>query len=467
MKKLLNLIPNNQSLKKKWTISTAIVIFISYAAICSVIYIALYSWLIQNEENNAIRTADDLTSFFSSQDNSISIQDFQRNTGLSKAIVNQNQTVRVFNFDGYEVLRINNVNSAVPLEFSYKELDHPVVSKQEVDDEDVYVVNKLVTIGQFHGILQLIHPLSTFHSMMQYVLTTMLIAGLGAILLAGFMGYYLATILIRPLQDLRDSMLSIQNKGFEEKINFSYDADDEIGDLLKLYVSMMADLENSFAKQQQFVSDASHELRTPIQAIEGHLSLIKRWGKNDPAVFEESLNTSLLEVTRMKKMIEELLDLARSEERDIDALANVKEVLSSIKNELQIIYPGANINIVEKGDFKQPNISENALAQILRNIIENGIRYNDKSPIIDIEVHYLSESIFLTIKDNGIGISKENLPFIFDRFYREDVSRKNIGGGTGLGLSITKMLSEKYQIEMDVASTVGVGTTFTLKINIS
>ena len=453
----------------KWTISTAIVIFIGYAAICSVIYIALYTWLIQSEENNAIRTADDLTLFFNSQDNSISVQEFQKNTGLSKAIVNQSQTVRIFNFDGYEVLRINNVNSAVPLEVSYEQLDNTVVSKENVDDEDVYVyvVYKLVTIGNFTGILQLIHPLSSFHSMMQYILTTMLIAGFGAILLAGFIGYYLANILIKPLQDLRDSMLSIQKKGFEDKINFSYDTDDEIGDLLKLYVSMMSDLENSFAKQQQFVSDASHELRTPIQAIEGHLSLIKRWGKNDPDVLEESLNTSLVEVTRMKKMIEELLDLARKEERDVEALANVKQVLTSTRDELQIIYPNTIINIVENGAEKQPNITENALAQILRNIIENGIRYNENTPVIDIDVHYLSESIFLTIRDNGIGISEEDLPLIFDRFYRVDVSRENIGGGTGLGLSITKMLVEKYQIEMDVTSKVGKGTTFTLKFTIS
>ncbi|PYF04682.1 sensor histidine kinase [Ureibacillus chungkukjangi] len=467
MNKVIKLFPNNQSLKKKWTISTAIVIFISYAAICSVIYIALYSWLIQNEENNAIRTADDLTSFFNSQDDWISVQDIQKNTGLSKAILNQSQTVRIFNFDGYEIIRINNVNSAVPLEASYAQLDNMIVSKEEVDQEEVYVVNKLIKTQDFTGILQLIHPLSTFHSMMQYILTTMLIAGFGAILLAGFVGYYLANILIRPLQDLRDSMLSIQKKGFEEKINFSYDADDEIGDLLKLYVSMMADLENSFAKQQQFVSDASHELRTPIQAIEGHLSLIKRWGKNDPDVLEESLNTSLVEVIRMKKMIEELLNLARKEERDIEAEANVRNVLSSVKDELQIIYPEAIVNIAENGEEKQPNITENALAQILRNIIENGIRYNDKSPVIDIDVHYLTESIFLTIRDNGIGISNDNLPFIFDRFYRVDVSRENIGGGTGLGLSITKMLSEKYQIEMDVTSTVGKGTTFTLKFTVS
>ncbi|HWL11767.1 MAG TPA: HAMP domain-containing histidine kinase [Ureibacillus sp.] len=467
MNKLKKLFPKNQSLKKKWTLSTAAIILLSYAVICSVIYIALYSWLIQNEENNAVRTADDLTSFFKSQNNSFSVQEFQGNTGLTKAIVNQNQTVRIFNMDGYELIRINDVNSAAPLDYSYGQFGADIkVSKDVIDDEKVFVVNKPVVIGDFKGILQLIHPLATFKSMMQYILTTMLIAGLGAILLAGCIGYYLANVLIRPLQDLRDSMLSIQKKGFEEPINFAYDTDDEIGDLLKLYKSMMADLQNSFAKQQQFVSDASHELRTPIQAIEGHLALIKRWGKNDPDVLEESLNTSLEEVNRMKKMIEELLDLARKEERDEEALANVKKVLCSVKDELQIIYPDARIQISENGTSKQPHITENALAQIIRNIVENGIRYNNQPPIIDIDVHYLTENVFLTISDNGIGISREHLPYIFDRFYRVDSSRENNGGGTGLGLSITKMLTEKYEVEMDVTSQVQNGTTFTLKFKI-
>ncbi|WP_346235778.1 HAMP domain-containing histidine kinase [Lysinibacillus telephonicus] len=464
--KNLKYIVINQSLKKKWIMSTAIVIFISYAAICTVIYLALYSWLLQNEENNAIRTADDLTSFFNSQNESISISEFQGNTGLFKAIVNQNQTVYIFNQDGYEVLRINNKSSAADIVLSYDQLRKTVISKEVIDNEDVFVVNKFVNIGRFHGVMQLIHPLTTFQSMMQYVLTTMLIAGLGAILLAVSIGYYLANLLIKPIQDLRDSMMSVRDKGFDKEINFAYNADDEIGDLLKIYRTMIAELQSTFAKQQQFVSDASHELRTPIQAIEGHLSLIKRWGKNDPDILEESISTSLEEVTRMKKMIEELLDLARKEERDEHAVTNVEKVLYSVKEELEVIYTDASIHISTTGEPLLPNITENALGQIARNIIENGIRYNDRKPIIDIDVQYLSNKVVIMIKDNGIGISKEHLPHIFDRFYRVDASRESTGGGTGLGLSITKMLAEKYDVEIDVQSSVGKGTTFTLNFSL-
>lgn len=452
----------NQSLKKKWAMSSTIVIFISYAAICIIIYAALYSWLLHNEEKNAIRTADDITSFFA-EDGSITIQELQRNTGLMKAIVHQNQTVRIFNMDGYEVLRINDASPAAKIDISSNKLFETIVSKEDLYGQDVFVVNRGIQIGVFQGYIQLIHPLNAFFSMMNYVLTAMLIAGIGALIIAGSISWYLANLLMKPIKDLRDSMASVRVRGFNEHLNFDYVADDEIGDLLKIYRSMMDKLQNAFAKQNQFVSDASHELRTPIQAIEGHLSLIKRWGKDDPEVLNESLETSIVEIGRMRKIIEELLNLAREEEKDEYARANIEEVIDEVRDELLIIYPTASIETIVKGELKLANITENALAQIIRNILENGIRYNERVPSIEIQINYFTENIFVTIIDNGIGIAKEHLPHIFDRFYRVDPSRENRGGGTGLGLSITKMLAEKYGVEIEVISKMEISTTFTLR----
>ena len=455
----------NLSLKKKWTLITALILSISYAAICTVIYFALNTWLYNNEQTNAIRTVDDLSTFFESQSGSMSLRELQNNTGLMRSIINQNQTVRIFNMDGYEVIRINDHSPAANVQLTLEELLNTAVSNESVDGETVIVVSRAVQIGLFQGYMQLVHPLNSFKSMMQYMLTAMLIAGIGAILVAGVISSYLSNLLVKPLEDLRDSMNSVKEKGFDEPIQFNYKADDEIGDLLKIYLSMMEELQKSFTKQQQFVSDASHELRTPIQAIEGHLSLIKRWGKEDPEVLEESLTTSIVEVQRMKKMIEELLDLARREKRDFQ-FANVEKVLQSVRSELQMITKDAEIKIESFGEEKPALITDNALAQIIRNIMENGIRYNVKRPLIEVKVNYLSDNIFITIKDNGIGIEQENIDKIFDRFYRVDDSRENTGGGTGLGLSITKMLAEKYEVEIDVSSKIGSSTIFTLRFPI-
>lgn len=299
---------------------------------------------------------------------------------------------------------------------------------------------------------------------MHYLLTAMLIAGLGALVLSGSIGYYLANYLMKPLRELRASMKMVMDQGFNEPIQLTYTSHDEIGDLLKMYNTMMNELQISFTQQQQFVADASHELRTPIQAIEGHLSLLKRWGKNDPAILEESIDTSLTEIARMRKMIEELLELARREEKDEMSEANAQSVIEAVIDEMRLVHPKARILLSKNDEMGPLFITENALSQIIRNIIENAIRYCEKIPKIQISISVAGNYACLEIADNGIGIAKDNIPFIFDRFYRVDEARNRQIGGTGLGLSISKMLLEKYNATVEVKSEVNIGTVFSLKI---
>lgn len=451
------------SLKSKWILAVGATIFISYAIISVVLYIALQTWLINNEEKNAVRTVEDLTSFFEAQGSSVTIQRLQNNNALMKAILTQEQTVRIFNLDGIEVISINDINpiAAFPDGDDYRAT---IINEQSIAGKDAFVVHKLVQIGPFHGVMQLIHPLTTFQSMMKYILTTIIIVGIGALVFSVSISYYLANLLMKPLVQLRDAMNLVRNDGFKAQPEFQYKADDEIGDLLHMYRSLMNELEISFTKQQQFVADASHELRTPIQVIEGHLSLLSRWGKNDPQVLEESLHTSLAEITRMKKMIEELLQLARNEEVDESKSADVEIVYEEVSKELKQLYPAAQFEFHVIGQQGIAAITEHALTQIFRNIMSNGIRYNRNEPKIQTTVHYTERAIFVTIADNGIGIAEEHIPYIFDRLYRIDASRTNTITGTGLGLSITKMLLEKYQAEINVESTLNNGTAFVIKL---
>ncbi|MEO4054874.1 HAMP domain-containing histidine kinase [Solibacillus sp. CAU 1738] len=453
----------NLSLKKKWMLTSGVTIFVSYAAICIVLYLALHTWLINNEEKNALRTADDITTFFNTLGVNVTIQQLQHNTGLMKAIVNQEQTVRILNLDGVELIRINDASPAANTNATYDELLSTKISEQKVGGTKAYIIERIVQIGPFQGYMQLIHPLTTFQKMMQYVLTTMLIMGVGALLLSASISYVLANRLIRPLQQLRDSMRTIRDKGLEEREQFTYQADDEIGDVLTMYNAMLEELEISFTKQQQFVADASHELRTPIQAVEGHLSLLARWGKDDPVILSESIDISLIEVRRMKKMIEELLQLARREQV-MNAEANLEQVLDQVINELITVYPNAKITHFVEGQLSNVNVSPEALAQIIRNIIENGIRYNNRLPEISVKSIMREKYVYVEISDNGIGIAEQHLPLIFDRFYRVDESRQQNGGGTGLGLSISKMLADKYGVDINVNSHLEKGTSFLLTI---
>ncbi|MFA1735937.1 HAMP domain-containing sensor histidine kinase [Lysinibacillus fusiformis] len=457
MNKLLMYL-RRQSLQKKWMLTSSIVIFLSYTIICVVVYISLHTWLLNDEESKVERTSRDIISFLQSQGQDITIQQIQQNTGLLKSIVDRDETVRMFNADGVDILRINNTSAAAPLS-SMQEIFETTIDKQ-----DVLVMNEPIRLGFFQGYVQVVHPLTGFQSLMHYLLTAMLIAGLGALVLSGSIGYYLANYLMKPLRELRASMKTVMDQGFNEPIQLTYTSHDEIGDLLKMYNAMMNELQISFTQQQQFVADASHELRTPIQAIEGHLSLLKRWGKNDPAILEESIDTSLTEIARMRKMIEELLELARREEKDEMSEANALSVIEAVIDEMRLVHPRARILLSKNDEMSPLFITENALSQIIRNIIENAIRYCEKIPEIQISISVAGNYACLEIADNGIGIAKDNIPFIFDRFYRVDEARNRQIGGTGLGLSISKMLLEKYNATVEVKSEVNIGTVFSLKI---
>ena len=450
----------NQTLKRKWALTSSAVIFISYAMICFVIYIALQTWLLNNEESSVKRTSDDLTAFLLSQGPNVTIQEIQQNTGLMNSIVDKKQTVRLFNTDGIEILRINDTVPAASFEQKWgsKKESH----REKVNDLDVLVESKTISLGLFKGYLQVVHPLTDYHAMLNYVLTAMLIGGLGALILSASIGYALANVLIRPIYELRDSMAKVKENGFDAPIELVYRANDEIGELLSIYHAMMSELQIAFTQQQQFVEDASHELRTPIQSLEGHLSMLKRWGKDDPLVLAESLDTSLHEIRRMKKLIEELLEMARREQRDIEARASISIVGEQIKNELLLVYPDCSILTTYDKDLEDIFITANALGQILRNIIENAIRYCNQIPHIEMRAFKKGDFVVIEISDNGIGIAEEELKQIFDRFYRIDKVRNRNDGGTGLGLSITKLLIGKYYGNIEVKSEIGKGSVFTI-----
>lgn len=457
------------SLKRKWFSLTAATILIAYALVCIIIYIALYNWLLENEKNNALRTADDFIGYVESQRAGFTIQELQNQAGLMTAILNQEQTIRLFDLDGNEVLRINNFSPAVSIVQSIDGDALLKVQKREGDGDDIFVVHEMIQLGQYPYpfIVQLIHPLSTFQSMMGYVLTTMLLMGIGAILSTALISYYLSNALISPIQQLRNSMQHVRDNGFVERSDFSYSAKDEIGDLLLIYNEMLDELDRSFRRQQQFVFDASHEMRTPIQAIEGHLSLIKRWGKNDPEVLEESIDVSLEELVRMKKMMEELLQLARQEEDGVATHVEVISLLQDLKCEFEM--RSERIEVTIQSNVKQLfiRITEQAFLQIARNFLENSVRYSNDEVKITITITQAENNSYIEFADNGIGISAEHLPYIYDRFYRVDGARSSSSGGTGLGLSITKMLISKYGGEVTVQSEVGKGTKFSVEFPIS
>lgn len=239
---------------------------------------------------------------------------------------------------------------------------------------------------------------------------------------------------------------------------------DELGDLAITFNQMLDRMQGYIDQQKHFVEDVSHELRTPVAVIEGHLNLLNRWGKDDPEVLEESISASLQEVTRMKHLIQEMLDLTRAEQIDIlypDEITNVQQVLSQVVENLQLVHPDFQIQFDD--DLKprtEIKMYRNHLEQILIILIDNAIKYSTDHKVVLVSASSDEQRVQIIVQDFGEGIDKKDKSKIFGRFYRVDKARTREHGGNGLGLPIAKKLVESYQGEIDVESAVGSGSQF-------
>ena len=224
---------------------------------------------------------------------------------------------------------------------------------------------------------------------------------------------------------------------------------------------MIEILESNYEKQRRFISDASHELRTPLTVIESYTKLLKRWGKHDPHRLEEAINAIHDESIRMKNLTKQLLLLATNEQERATTLSekiNITAITMETAKKLSVAFD-RDISVTTETEYFVLG-SDFQLKQVLFILIENGLKYS-KAPI-QINIEKDKDYIKLHFIDKGIGIPAEDLPHIFNRFFRVDKTRSRQTGGSGLGLSIAKSIIDAHNGKIEVASTINEGTTFTL-----
>ncbi|MDE7200553.1 MAG: HAMP domain-containing histidine kinase [Lachnospiraceae bacterium] len=221
----------------------------------------------------------------------------------------------------------------------------------------------------------------------------------------------------------------------------------------------------SYKQQSQFVSDASHELRTPIAVIQGYVNMLDRWGKEDTAILEESIEAIKNEANHMQKLVEQLLFLARGDSNRQNLDMQVHE-LNGIMREVydeSLMIDESHIYRFEESGNVQVYADCDMLKQSARILIDNAAKYTKQGEEILIRVGAWNDgSPFYGIQDNGIGMSQEDVAHAFDRFYRADSVRNSKTGGTGLGLSIAKWIVDKHQGYYDIVSREGLGTRFSV-----
>lgn len=274
--------------------------------------------------------------------------------------------------------------------------------------------------------------------------------------------------ILRPIDDMNRTVKEITINNIDTRLNI-LGSQNELKDLANTFNEMLDRIQESYETQNQFVSDASHELRTPLTVIQGYAKMLNRWGKDDKAVLDESITAIESESESMKALIEQLLFLARGDkntQRFSKDIFKLNDLIDNLVKESNLIDEGRHIIKCDVNDPININADRSLLKEALRVFIDNSIKYTKYGGEITLSSYATGDKATIVIKDTGVGMSKEDLPKIFDRFYRADKSRARETGGTGLGLSIAKWIINKHGGTIDVTSKIDVGTTFMIKIPI-
>ena len=304
-----------------------------------------------------------------------------------------------------------------------------------------------------------------YNHLMSNLLHWMLIISLIAIIFFVAISYVLVVNVVRPIKTMSKVAKEVNADPNSEARIKPLNRDDELAELASSINQMLDRMQSYIEQQKQFVGDVSHELRTPVAVIEGHLNMLERWGKDDPQILDESIKASLQEADRMKHLIQEMLDLTRAEQIDVQypyEITNVNEVVRRVVSDLAMVHPDFKIQLDEDDlpDDTEIQMYHGHLEQLLVILIDNGIKYSTDRKQINVSAGVTKKEVSIMVQDFGEGISPEDQKKIFNRFYRVDKARTREKGGNGLGLSIAQKLVDSYKGEISVESVEGQGSQF-------
>ncbi|KMJ57525.1 hypothetical protein AB685_16090 [Bacillus sp. LL01] len=450
----------------KITIWSSLVLFVLFVAYNSVQYYVMRTWMIEQEERNIQEKMKEIQAYFSEQPFFVGRTEIINSSGFIEKVNETNELIRVIDREGTLLLA---VATNLPRELLITPVESENLEHVKVNGKHYLIHREPVITNGFIGYIEIIRDLKNYERLRGLIFLVTWSAGAGAILLSGVGGMLIAKRLLTPIQALTDTMKRIKMRGFKERVPQDKNQKDEIADLSNVFNEMMDDVEMSFQKQKQFVEDASHELRTPISILEGHLKLLNRWGKNDPEVLEESLKASQQEVERLKMLVYELLELTRLESDRLEVAEDLIEpvhVVEDVMKKFSLLYPDITFDFSNNitGSVKVA-IAERHLEQVLIILVDNAVKYSKDSTTVEVATGKINNKFIMTIKDYGIGIPQDDLDKIFDRFYRVDKARSREKGGQGLGLSIAKRMVDTYKGSISADSTEGEWTQITVTLN--
>lgn len=293
------------------------------------------------------------------------------------------------------------------------------------------------------------------------------IIGVGIVIVAGAIGgYFLSGVMLKPVDKIALLAGRSSYTNLKERLNYS-GPNDEIKRLADTFDNMLTRLEGAVESQKQFIQDASHELRTPIATALTNIEVLEM---NSEATIEDYQNLSRilkLSLDRINNISNSLLLL--SEEANATAKwskVDIAAVMAEVVNESEVEAMRTGINLIRNFSDSEAAILGDAfrIKQAVFNLVDNALKYNIPGGTVSVTARIEGEFVTIEVSDTGIGIAEEDLPRIFDRFFRVDKSRSRQRGGSGLGLAIVKTIVEEHRGHVSVNSIPGRGSTFCVSL---
>lgn len=436
-------------IKWKLTLWSSFLLFVLFAAYNGIQWVVVERWTVNQEQKDMEKELQEISNHLLAKEYDIAGKDYATVRSYLQRVNRQQQLIRLLDRDGSPVIVVQQ--------------DMP----SEWKEEQVLIRSSPLTIFQFDGSVEMIRSMEHFDRMIAVIFRVMIICSAGAVLISAMGGLLLARQMLRPLQTVNETMLRVKENGLQERVILD-GARDEIFVLKKMFNEMMDQLERSARQQKQFVEDASHELRTPIAILEGHVVMLQRWGKRDAAILDESLQISLDELARLKGLVQEMLSLTRAEQSISDepyACIGPKRVLQRAVQNLRILHPSFQFEMdIQELAVHGVAIATSHLEQVVLIVMDNAVKYSGESRKILVTACLHGHFAVLKITDFGIGIAERDLPHIWDRFYRAEKSRSSTVSGYGLGLSIARQLLERIGGTIEMTSQQNKGTTVTIHL---
>ncbi len=353
----------------------------------------------------------------------------------------------------------------VPLDPQMLEITRPVYRDVTIGEVHLRVLSVPLVFRNTNRVIAVLQAATSlsFVDTTQRLLMWVLLVGAGlSMTLAGVAGWLSTGQALAPLEAVTQTALQITRADdLSRRIPYHGAPDDEVGQLIHAFNQTLGRLENLFNTQRRFLADVGHELRTPLTVIRGNIDLMRRMHCSD----EESLQSIESEVDRLTRLVGDLLLLAQAESGKIPLARETVELDTLVLEVLSQMQVLARDHVTLRlGEIDQVLVcgDKDRLKQVLVNLVSNAIKYTPQGGEVVVGLAKVEQKARLTISDNGPGIPQEDLPHIFERFYRGEKSRTRTrdGKGFGLGLSIAYWIVRNHEGYIEVSSSQETGTTF-------